>query len=137
VSFDNQHAHAIETRARTESHREGLYREATCETWSKVHTPAKVPEGVEECGLRAAATRASRVGQACLVEPARPPDLTPERERPPELDTDDSPRLRTPARVQHHAQDAVDAEPGVSEASVGVVHFAFPPRGSTVSGRQT
>ena len=28
-----------------------------------------------------------------------------------------------PARVQHHAQDAVDAEPRVPEAGVGVVHF--------------
>src|SRR6185503_3391959 len=33
----------------------------------------------------------------------------------------------------HHAQDAVDAEPGVPEAGVGVVHFAFGPRGVTVS----
>jgi len=35
------------------------------------------------------------------------------------------PRLRTPARLQHHTQDAVDAEPGVPEAGVGVVHFPF------------
>jgi hypothetical protein len=33
------------------------------------------------------------------------------------------PRLRAPARVQHHAQDAVDAGPGVPEAGVGVVRF--------------
>jgi hypothetical protein len=39
--------HAIVTRARTEPHREEPYREATCETWSKVHTPTKVPEGME------------------------------------------------------------------------------------------
>jgi len=26
-------------------------------------------------------------------------------------------------RVEHHAQDAVDAEPGMPEAGVGVVHF--------------
>jgi hypothetical protein len=36
-----------------------------------------------------------------------------------------SPRLRAPLRVKHHAQDAVDAEPGMPEASVGVVHFVF------------
>ena len=29
---------------------------------------------------------------------------------------------RTPAWLQHHAQDAVDAEPGVPEPGVGVVH---------------
>ena len=40
-------------------------------------------------------------------------------------------------RVQDHAQDAVDAEPGMPEASVGVVHFAFGPRGSRVSGTVT
>jgi hypothetical protein len=28
-------------------------------------------------------------------------------------------------RVQHHAQDAVDAEPGVPEASVCVVHLTM------------
>ena len=56
-----------------------------------------------------------------LVEPARAPDLTPQRERPLELDTDHSPRLRAPARVQHHAQDGVDAEPEMLE--VGIVHF--------------
>ena len=59
------------------------------------------------------------------VEPPRAPDLTPERERFPELDADVLPRLRAPARVQHHAQDAVDTEPRVPEAGVGVVHFPF------------
>src|SRR4029453_15484725 len=44
---------------------------------------------------------------------------------PSELHTDLSPRLRAPARVQHHAQNAVDAEPGVPEAGVGVVHLPF------------
>jgi hypothetical protein len=34
------------------------------------------------------------------------------------LDADLSPRLRAPARVRHHAQNAVDAEPGVPEAGV-------------------
>ena len=38
--------------------------------------------------------------------------------------------------MQHHAQDAVDAESGVPEAGVGVGHFPFGPRGSTVSGRR-
>jgi hypothetical protein len=41
-----------------------------------------------------------------LVEPARKPNLTPQLERLPELDADMSPRLRAPARVQHHPQDA-------------------------------
>jgi hypothetical protein len=50
----------------------------------------------------------------------RTPDLAPERERPPELDANLRPRLRAPARVQHHAQDTVDAEPGVPEAGVGL-----------------
>jgi hypothetical protein len=71
-----------------------------------------------------------------LVEPARPPDLTPECERLPELDADLGPRLRAPARMEHHAQDAVDAEPRVPEAGVGAVDFAFGPRGSMGSGRQ-
>jgi hypothetical protein len=54
-----------------------------------------------------------------LIEPSRTPDLAPQRERPLELDPDPRPRLRAPARLQHHAQDAVDAEPGVPEAVVG------------------
>jgi len=37
--------------------------------------------------------------------------------------------------MQHRAQDAVYAKPRVPEASVGVVHFPFGPRGSRVSGR--
>jgi hypothetical protein len=37
------------------------------------------------------------------------------------LDPDLRPHLSAPARVQHHPQDTVDAEPGVPEA--GVVHF--------------
>ena len=37
--------------------------------------------------------------------------------------------------MQHHAQDAIDAKPRVPEPGVGVGHFAFSPRGSTVSGR--
>ena len=52
-------------------------------------------------------------------------NLAPQRERSPELDPDLRPRLRAPARVEHRAQDAVDAEPGVPKARVGVVHFAF------------
>ena len=58
-----------------------------------------------------------------LVEPPRAPDLASQRERPPELDTDDGSSLCAPASLQHHAQDAVDAEPGVLEA--GVVHVAL------------
>ncbi len=41
------------------------------------------------------------------------------------------PRLRAPARLQHHAQDAVDAEPGVPETRVSVAHRPLDPRGST------
>ena len=44
-----------------------------------------------------------------LVEPPRAPDLTPHRQRPPELDADHGPRLRAPARLQHPAQDAADS----------------------------
>jgi hypothetical protein len=44
-----------------------------------------------------------------------------------ELDHDLRSRLRAPAQVQRHAQDAVDAEPGVPEAGVGVwSHVAWP-----------
>jgi len=63
-----------------------------------------------------------------MDEPPRPPDLAPERERPPELDPDLSPRLRAPVLVQHRAQDTVDAKPRVPEALVGValsVHLVF------------
>jgi hypothetical protein len=44
------------------------------------------------------------------------------------------PRVPAPALVQHHAQDAVDAQPGMPEAGVGIAHFAFgSPRGPTLS----
>jgi hypothetical protein len=56
-----------------------------------------------------------------LVEPARAPDLTPQRERLPELDSDHGPRLGVPARVQHHAQDAVDAELACSRESAAII----------------
>ena len=49
---------------------------------------------------------------------------TPQRKRVPELDPDLPPRLRAPALVQHRAQDAVDAEPGMPEAGVDVVHLS-------------
>jgi hypothetical protein len=42
----------------------------------------------------------------------RAPDLTPQREGPPELDTNDEPGLGAPARMRNHAQDAVDADGG-------------------------
>ncbi len=60
-----------------------------------------------------------------LVEPPRAPDLAPQRERLPELDPDLRPRLRAPARLQHHAQNAADAEPGAPEAGVDVGHLPF------------
>src|SRR5207245_10257991 len=69
--------------------------------------------------------------------PARAPDLTAERERPPELDSDLRPRLRAPVRMEHHTQNAVDAEPGMPETGVGVVHFPFGPRASTSSGQHS
>jgi len=53
-----------------------------------------------------------------LVELARAPNLTPQHERLLELESDLSPRLRAPVRVEHHAQDAVDAEPEVPEAGL-------------------
>src|SRR5262249_24949725 len=48
----------------------------------------------------------------------RAPDLAPQREHPPEFDTNDEPRLGAPVRVEHHAKYAVDAEPGMPEAVV-------------------
>jgi len=48
-----------------------------------------------------------------LKHPVRP-HLAPQRERPPELDSDHRPCLRAPARLQHHAQHTIDAEPGVA-----------------------
>jgi hypothetical protein len=40
-------------------------------------------------------------------------------------------------RVERRAQDAVDAEPGIPEAGVGVVHFALGPRnGATLIVRR-
>ena len=53
-----------------------------------------------------------------LVKPSRAPDLAPQRQRLLELGLDLWPRLRTPARLHHHAQDAVDAEPGVPQALI-------------------
>jgi len=50
-------------------------------------------------------------------------------ERPTELDTDDEPRLRAPPRVQHHPQDAVDAEPGMAEADIIRVRSLLGDRG--------
>jgi hypothetical protein len=50
--------------------------------------------------------------------PARP-----QRERLLELDPDLRPRLRASARAQQHAQDAVDAEPGVPEAYDHIPRF--------------
>src|SRR2546428_13289399 len=60
-----------------------------------------------------------------LIEPPRSAHLAPKRERPPELDPYLRPRLRAPALVQHRAQDAVNAEPGMPEAAS--VAFIFPP----------
>ena len=57
-----------------------------------------------------------------LVEPPRAPDLAPQRKRSLELDADLRPRLCAPACLQHHAQDAFDAEPGMPEAGVGGIH---------------
>jgi hypothetical protein len=65
-----------------------------------------------------------------LVEPPRAPDLAPQRERAPELDPDLRPRPRTPARLQHPAQDAVDAEPGVPEAGRRCRSFPLGLRGA-------
>ncbi len=50
--------------------------------------------------------------------------LNRQRERLRELGLDLRPRLRAPTLVQHRTQDAVDAEPRVPEAGVGVVHFS-------------
>ena len=52
-----------------------------------------------------------------MDELPRTPNLAPYRDRSPELDTDNEPRLRAPACVEPHARDAVDAEPGMPEAA--------------------
>src|SRR5712691_1805007 len=102
-----------------------------------------IPRSHQRAGRRPSAASAARgwwpavracassrvVGPRLLVEPAGAPDLTLQREGLLKLDLDLRPRLRAPALVQHRAQDAVDAEPGMPEAAVGVVHFPFGPRG--------
>src|SRR5438132_2559119 len=75
-----------------------------------------------------------------LLEPPGTLDLAPQCERSLELDSDLRPRLGAPVRMEHHAQDAIDAEPGMPEAGVGValfVYFVSGPRGSTVSGQHS
>ena len=52
---------------------------------------------------------------------------SPQHERPPELDAHDSPCLRAPSRVEHHAQEAIDTEPRMPEAGGRRFHFAFGP----------
>src|SRR2546428_12390968 len=69
-----------------------------------------------------------------LVKPSRAPDLAPQRERSLELDSDLRPRLHALARLQHHAPDAVAAEPRMPEA--GVAHFVSGTRGSSASDRK-
>ena len=66
--------------------------------------------------------------QLVLIKPPRAPDLTPQPERPTEFDTDDEPRLPAPSGVQHHAQDAGDAQPGVPEADVRIFSVCAPIR---------
>ena len=68
--------------------------------------------------------------QKSLVEQPRAPNLAPKRERSFELDPDLRPRLCAPVRVQHHAQDAVDAEPGVPEPYDHIPRFrGYPSNG--------
>src|SRR4029453_5361507 len=57
-------------------------------------------------------------------------DLAPQRERLPELDPVHGPRLCAPARVHHHAQDAVDAEPGCQRRASGPPASARPTVGA-------
>jgi len=54
---------------------------------------------------------------------------------PSELDADLSPLIRVPARVQHRAQEPVEADHGMPERGVGVRYGLFGSRGSTVSGK--
>ena len=63
----------------------------------------------------------------------RAPDLASQRERPTELDANDRPRLGVPARLQHHAQDAVDAEPGVRQRRPSVSFISPSARAGAVS----
>ena len=57
-------------------------------------------------------------------------DLAPQRERLLELDPDHGPRLGVAARVEHHAHDAVDAEPGGARGQRRCCSFpVWPTRG--------
>src|SRR4029453_18113730 len=47
-----------------------------------------------------------------------------------ELNSDLTPRLRAPPGVQHHAQDAVDAQPRVPEAGVDTRGISPPGQGA-------
>src|SRR4029453_3792539 len=87
---------------------------------SKV-TAARWRRQVPDLERAARSPCACRVSLHRLGEASRSPNLTPQRERLPELDPDQRLRLRASVRVQHHAQDAVDAEPGMPEAGVGGV----------------
>src|SRR5713101_5423139 len=91
-------------------------------------SPRTVPPG-RSAGAEARAAAPARassrvVWPRSLVEPSGAPDLAPERERLLELGLDLRPGLRAPALVQHRAQDAVDSEPGMPEAGVGLGHPA-------------
>src|SRR4029077_17972220 len=64
----------------------------------------------------------SRAGaRAAALRVSNTLGLAPKRQRSLELDSSLRPRLGAPARVQHHARDAVDPEPGVPEAGVGCI----------------
>jgi len=69
-------------------------------------------EGVEQrhAGESYATRRCCVTSPIADIRPARR-ICAPQRERPPELDPDHGPRLRAPARAQHHAQDTMDTEP--------------------------
>jgi hypothetical protein len=103
-----------------EPHCAGVYREATYETVQKCTLRPRSLKGWRSLDSEPPPRGVGRVGRACLVEPARPPDLTPERERLLELDADLSPGpLRSSACAASRARRG-RAEPGMPEA--GVVH---------------
>jgi hypothetical protein len=68
--------------------------------------------GVSHGCVQRKSAQAQKPPPPSVDEPPCAPKLTLQRERSLELGPDLRPRLRAPARLQHHVQHAVDAEPG-------------------------
>ena len=74
--------------------------------------------GVSHGCVQRKSAQAQKPPPPSVDEPPCAPNLSPQRERSLELGPNLRSRLRAPARTQHHAQHAVDAEPRVPEAGV-------------------